>query len=339
MKLKIFLYSLISLISFTACSNWAPRKLASPEVSLPKYEHFEMVEFPKVNAKQRAGYYLETQTLKGCVLYLQGLGDSVKNHQPYFSHLNANGYRVIYFDYLGQGGSEGSMNKTRVNVEMMPNPTKQMVKNYEQHDKYFAIPEQADFAWEKYKTVRNALGQDCRQSPKIVLGWSTGGLAAYSMAHEKRADAVILLAPGIHPNWFVGKAAENPGKLLTFQAVITKDTLTRNRFENSIDPHIDGIKPKSPAYVPRFAGNLVGIASHSTNWEIPTSINGIVFLSGSEDTYVDREATLKTLAKNAPHFAVQSYSGALHELDNELPEVTTDLYKKSVEFLNSVAQK
>lgn len=114
---------------------------------------------------------------------------------------------------------------------------------------------------------------------------------------------------------------------------------TRNRFEGLTNPHLDPIKPKSPARVPQFGGNLLGVASHSTKWQIDKSIRGIVFLSGAEDSYVERSLTLETLGENASHFEVKTYEGALHELDNELPEVTTDLYENSIKFLDSVTAR
>ena len=47
----------------------------------------------------------DSLTSLGTILYLQGLGDSMMNHAPLFNHLNRNGYNIIAFDYMGQGGS------------------------------------------------------------------------------------------------------------------------------------------------------------------------------------------------------------------------------------------
>lgn len=331
---KSFLLSLAILSS--SCAHSQLRKPTSEAATLPPSEFLELVSVPTLNLKLRAGYSLETSELKGCILYLQGLADSIRNHRPYFSRLNEAGYRVIYFDYMGQGGSEGSMNNTRVQAELPPHATRQMLQRHEKVDKHYEIQEQGEFFWSRYKFVKNNIGQDCSESPRLIIGWSTGGLAGYRMANEKRADAVILIAPGIHPKWMVGESANSWNKMVFLKQVITERTLTRNRFEGEVNPHLEPIKPKSPANVPRFAGNLIGIATHSTSWKIQPSIQGMVFLSGMEDTYVDREATLSTLGKNAPHFEVVSYDGALHELDNETPEVTKDLYERSIRFLNSV---
>lgn len=337
MKLRI--NCILILFLPVACTHRFERQPSSEKYILPVTQFTEMVTYPQLGIKFRAGYSLETSELKGCVLYLQGLADSILNHKPYFSHLNQAGYRVIFFDYMGQGGSQGKMNNTRVKIGLPPNATKQMILKYENQDKHYEIPEQGDFFWSRYKGIKNGAGQSCEDSPKIVIGWSTGGLSAYSMAHEKRADAVILIAPGIHPNIMVGESASRWDKMLFFRKTISERTLTRNRFEGISNPHVDPISPGSPMYAPQFAGNLLITASNSTRWKIDSSVRGLVFLSGQEDSYVDREKTVKTLNKNAPQFEIRSYDGALHELDNETPDVANDLYVQSIKFLDSISKK
>ncbi len=325
---KIFTVAMISAsFAFNSASAEAVELLS---------KRFEMIEYTPLKLRLRAGYIPEKGALKGCVLYLQGLADSIQNHDPYFTALSGAGYRILTFDYMGQGGSEGKMNDTRVQAQLPPHATSEMKKRHEISTKYQEIPEQAEFVWNHYKDVKNEQGQDCNSSKKLVIGWSTGGLAGYRMAHEKRADAVVLLAPGIHPYWMVGESSKNPLKMIALQQTITEQTLTRNKFENSPNPHVDPIKPKSPAHSPQFAGNLVGVANGSQGWTIPSSVRGLVLLSGFEDTYVDREATQDTLRKNAPHFKVQAYDGALHELDNELPEVANDVRDQTIKFFDSV---
>ena len=325
----------VSLLTAISCSHQVMREPSS-EVSIQRTDFREMVNYPQLNLKLRAGYSLESGTLKACVLYLQGLGDSIQNHKPYFSRLNDAGYRVITFDYMGQGASEGSMNDTRIKVELPLNATKEMKARYESRGKYYEIPVQGEFIWKRYQNIKNSQGQDCSKSPRIVIGWSTGGLAAYRMAYEKRADIIILIAPGIHPKLMVGESAQRWDKMLMFRETITERTLTRNKFEGELNPHVDAVKPKSPAHVLQFGGNLIGVAAHSRRWKIDQNIPGMVFLSGSNDTYVERNGTYQTLRKNAPHFTIKSYDGALHELDNELDEVANDLYERSVSFLDSV---
>ena len=330
--LLLFVYPLLS------CSSHPLRvpTAESAQRSLPRTEFSEMVPLPGLGLNLRAGYFLETTKLKGCVLYLQGLADSMRNHGPYFSHLGAAGYRVVTFDYMGQGGSEGHMNDSRVQVQLPPRATNQMKQRYLAQEQWKQIPEQGELIWNRYLQVKNQNGEDCSHSPKMVIGWSTGGLAAYRMAFEKRADAVLLLAPGIHPNFWVGESAKRHDKMLLFRQTITEGTLTRNKFETSQNPHVDPIMPASPARAPQFAMNLLALAQQSRSWKVDRSVQGLVFLSGEEDTYVDRQATLQTLATNAPHFTTQAYDGALHELDNEIPAVAGDVYQKSVQFLDSV---
>lgn len=264
----------------------------------------------------RTGYYRESvhTEFKGCVLYLEGLADSVANQQPLFHHLSESGYRTVFFDYMGQGGSEGSMNNSRV-LDPINNSLQ--------------ISTQAQFIWNKYS-------EGCKNSKKLVIGWSTGGLVSYKMAHDGWADAVVLIAPGIHTKMFIGEAANTPSDLFTFQQVISERTLTRNTFSDGRNPHVEPIKPNSPAKIPLFATNLVAASKVSQNWKISSKVKGLVFLSGIEDTYVDRDKTMATLKQNASHFGVVSYDGALHEIQNEIPEVANDMYHKTTQFLNRV---
>ena len=252
-------------------------------------------------------------------MYLEGLGDSILNHRPLFTALSEGGFRVITFDYMGQGGSTGSMNHTRI---------------YDPVFSELEIGTLARTVWEKFGHQQTLNGNNCERHKKMVLGWSTGGLATYRLALEGWADSVVLIAPGIHPKEFVGEAAENRLLLVKGEQVITERTLTRNKFVNQQNPHIDPINPVTPVYVAAFAANLLATSKLSQTWKIPTATKGLVFLSGDEDTYVDRAATKNTLARNAPHFAVVEYAGALHEIDNELPEVANDMTNRTVEFFS-----
>ena len=326
---------LVSLVCLTliSCSTSKERSLAS---AYEVQKEISFIKIPGIKKKLRAAYFLEQEELKGCVLYLQGLGDSLNNHNPFFGSLNRAGYRVITFDYLGQGGSEGSMNKTRVSTSLPPDVTGIMLRRYHKKAKYYEIGEQGEYIWGKLSKIKNKFNQSCENSKKLVIGWSTGGLATYKMAKDRKADAVVLLAPGINIKLMVGEAAEAPSRMLFFKEVITERTLTRNKFKDSKNPHVDIIKPKSPAFIPQFSGNLFFTSKQAQHWKISKEIPGLVFLSGKEDTYVDREGTIKTLKKKTPHFKVISYDGALHELDNEIEEVTDDLYPRVISFLDSI---
>lgn len=286
----------------------------------------ERVKLDPALPQQRVGYLLEDKNVdfKGCVLYLQGLGDSISNHAPYFNTLTMNGYRVLMFDYIGQGGSEGEMGETRVKT-LKPSP--------------FEIDFQARAVWDRYSKSKDPVfDRDCSQSHRMVIGWSTGGLAGYRMAYEQWAEAVVLIAPGIAPKGCVGESATNCTKF--FGRVITERTLTRDRFENRNNPHLDEIRPTSPGIpsVLAFSTNLMGTSVKSRYWKIPSSITGLVFLSGVEDTYVYRDWTERVLKKNAPQFSIVKYDGALHELDNEIPEVSHDVHKKTLQFFDRFLQ-
>lgn len=316
---------LLALLTLTSCALKGDRK---PQ-SAPNFQLSRLVyntNVPLVGSVHlRTGIYQEANTneFKGCVLYLQGLADSIRNHNPLFSALSKAGYRIVTFDYMGQGGSEGTMNHTRVHDLVFPT---------------LEIGEQAKFIW-------NNLSKDCHKSKKMVMGWSTGGLATYKLAMEGWADSVILIAPGIYPKIYVGEAATKPSLMFTFDQVITEKTLTRNKFETENNPHLDPIKPVSPTHVPMFATNLLVTSVESHLWNISAKVNGLVFLSGKEDSYVDRDLTIMALNGNntqkgkASHFTVISYDGALHEIDNEVPEVAEDMYAKTIEYFDSHLKK
>lgn len=307
-----------SIIGCSSLQSRTPQSDASPySVHLETYTYHSGV--PLVgDVDLRIGYAEARNSFKGCVMYLQGLGDSVMNHEPFFRTITAHGYRVIFFDYMGQGGSAGTMNHTRVADATF---------------RRLEISSIADEVWERFS---HAGENNCSDGKKILIGWSTGGLASYREAKRNRADGVVLIAPGIHTKTLVGEAAEKPHLLPMASTIITERTLTRNTFANRSNPHVDPVKPDSPVKVPLFAANLVATSKLAQHWTISERVSGLVFLSGDEDTYVDRTATLKTLARKARHFQVVSYDGALHEIDNETEDVTADMYSRTLQFLDSV---
>ena len=254
----------------------------------------------------RAGYYRENPAVpfKGNIIYLEGFADSMLNHAPLFGNLSDAGYRVIAFDYMGQGGSEGSMGNTRI-LDVASTGAE--------------ISNLAAIVWQKYH--RN----DPSHARKIVLGWSTGGLAGYEMAAHGEAGAVILIAPGIHPNLLVGD-----------MEIVTLKTLTSARYESGTDPHMDPISPKSPVLAPGFAVNLIATANLSHDWTIPREVPGLVLLSGVDDSYVDSVENLKTLRKNAHHFQIGLYPESLHEIDNEVEPIRKAATERILKFLKSI---
>ena len=117
-----------------------------------------------ITPKIRAGFIPEADeaNCKGNILYLEGLSDSMANHLPLFKLLSGAGYRVIAFDYLGQGGSRADgQSADDVRVEDVPVIAEQVYKRY-------------------------ATNAKCTK--KILLGWSTGGLISYYWAADRKTD-------------------------------------------------------------------------------------------------------------------------------------------------------
>lgn len=263
----------------------------------------EAVEVPirrQQSVRLRAGYLDPAPgvAFRGNVLYLEGLADSMLNHQPLFSRLTAEGYRVIAFDYPGQGGSEGSMNDTRIAW----------------------IPAMGEVIWAKFAC-------DAKAHPRrTLIGWSTGGLAAYMAAHEGRADRVILIAPGI---------ATKPVVHITHATLTSERTAAGKReSDGAADPHVDPISPVSPLLVPAFTVDLLATAKRSHGWGIAAGIPGLVLLSGNADAYVPAGRVRRVLAERAPHFKVVQFPGALHEIDNEIAPIREGAISQIVRFLN-----
>lgn len=256
------------------------------------------------NVLIRAGF-LKEQGLqfKGNIIYFQGLGDSMLNHLPLFNKLTSKGYRVIAFDYMGQGKSEGYMNDTRISD----------------------IGKLGELAWKKFARGNKSYNE------KTVIGWSTGGLAAYYEAHHLRAKKVVLIAPGIAPNTFVGENDLCEGKIdLITLASLTSETY----FNRSSNPHIDAIKPNSPLKVPLFSVNLLTMAKESRQWKINKSVQGLILLSGKDDTYVNAAKTETVIGQNAPHFRMETFDGALHEIDNEVPSISDRAHQDILNFID-----
>jgi pimeloyl-ACP methyl ester carboxylesterase len=329
MKIQFFFLSLILL----ACASPQRQRIpSSPEIT-QSHIFWEKAAIGALSSQQRVGMIVEVAgPLKGCVLYLEGLGDSVQNHFPLFNALANAGYRTLTFDYLGQGGSDGDMSNTRLDSKGDPYPKRAA----------YEIGVQAKWVWDKYSRVADPIyGRTCADSPKLIVGWSTGGLAAYKLAYENWADAVVLIAPGIIPNVCVGEAggASLPkclDKNLTLDQVISLRSLTSATYDHAISPHLDPIRPSSFLNIKEFAVNLVSTAYLKARfWKISPRVKGLVFLSGNSDTYVDREWTKTILQKNAPHFAIKQYDAALHEIDNEVPAIASDLRMRTIQFFDS----
>jgi alpha-beta hydrolase superfamily lysophospholipase len=227
------------------------------------------------------------------------------NHGPLFEKLSELGYRVIAFDYFGQGGSEGSMNETSI----------------------AGINEIGRYVFDTLSRKNCARCDDIN-----IIGWSTGGLAAYRDAFlnsDKKIKKVILIAPGISPNVVVGEGLVSwpPDKISLRSLTSASDLGIR-------DPHIDPIKPESPLQVPEFSLNLFTTSLQSKNWIISEDVKGLVLLSDPKvDTYVNAADTERVLSKNAKHFERKFYPGARHEIDNERTEISEQAASDIVDFL------
>lgn len=278
------------LISSTVWADICPKPWECSYLSLTE----------KPSVKIRAGRLMERAPFKGNILYYQGLADSMLNHAPLFTKLTKAGYRVIAYDYQGQGGSTGSMNDTRIAT----------------------IPLHGDLVFARYARPTT--------DKKIIMGWSTGGLAAY-MAAATRQDIgkIILIAPGIAPRILVGEGLR--GWPLN---EITMESLTSADYHGQLqDPHIDPIRPNSPLVVPFFSIDLLKTAAKARKTFISQSVKGLVLISGEGDSFVDGKKTIKLLKTLAPHFKLKQFLNGRHEIDNESEEISTVAHQTILDFL------
>jgi alpha-beta hydrolase superfamily lysophospholipase len=300
-SLMLTLSLLASSLTYAQTGNvGCPHPMVCQQIEM-QVPYTVLGKLSSTRAQIRAGYYPEQgEVFRGNVIYYQGLGDSMINHQLLFSRLARAGYRVIAFDYLGQGGSSHTMNRTRLeNIQLIGNRV-----------------------WSRY-----ARGQ----GKKTIIGWSTGGLAAYMQASRGQADQVVLIAPGIVLGNLlkIGEGAFNwpPNE-------ITLSTLTTDDYSRpGSDPHLDPIRPNSPVKVPKFATDLLLTSNKARSTNIPAQVRGLVLLSGEEDSYVNAGKTKSVLERRAPHFSVREYPGALHEIHNEVESIRNRAHADILRFI------
>lgn len=286
---NLFILTIFFIISAFSQANW--------NIS---YISYKKCGFFNKNIKIRAGYLKanKDKEFKGNILYLQGLGDSMLNHDRLLKTMSNKGYRVISFDYMGQGGSQGTMNSSRIISPMCQ-------KN--------EISTLAKFIYKKLKR------KDSRKP--ILIGWSTGGLVSYQLASLGWPRKIILFAPGLHLSLMPGKYGK-----------ITIDTLTSDRYDkNNRDPHIDPISPDHILKVPSFAINMLNHSATIRKKEISKDIEGLVFITDKNDPYVQKKENLiGTLSNNAPHFHQVILEDSRHEVDNE----NSDIRKIVIDEIN-----
>ncbi len=243
----------------------------------------------------RYGHWPEAPDVpfRGNLVYLEGLADSMRNHAPLFSAVARSGWRVVSFDYLGQGGSTGSMNRMRM----------------------ASILELAT-------TVLGKAGRRAPGSKTVVLGWSTGGLAAYDWARRGGIDGAILMAPGLSIRPIVGEHGK-----------ITLESLTSRVDPPGQDAHLEPIRPDSPFKVPLLAADLFRTSLASRAWKVSPQVPGLALLTGRLDTFVDGPGSETVLRRGAPHFSVVHLEDSRHEPDNEVDPIRTRVIDSVRAFL------
>jgi alpha-beta hydrolase superfamily lysophospholipase len=253
----------------------------------------------------RMGYLEENLAVpfKGNIIFYQGLADSMLNHAPLFDKLTGAGYRVIAFDYMGQGGSSGTMNDTRI----------------------AEIGDLGKVIWKLYARDLTL------ESKMTILGWSTGGLAAYAQARrDKDVKTLILIAPGLVPGILVGEQHPLQGQI----DLITVETLTSARYEDgTFNPHVDPVRPRSPLLIPAFAVDLQKVALFERLSYLPKRVQGLVLLSSENDSYVNSNANRTVLKLRAPQLELEQYPNTLHELDNETEPTASQVHQDILDFL------
>src|SRR5262249_31480502 len=147
-------------------------------------------------------------------------------HRPLFEDLASHGFRIIAFDYMGQGGSSGSMNDMRIQD----------------------ISTLGEQVWIHFYRPGGRL-------PKVILGWSAGGLAAYKASPSNHPSALVLMAPALVPRSRVGRFTMSD-EWPYVQMTITPASLTRDSTKSILqgrDPHLEPIWPDSPQKAPDFS--------------------------------------------------------------------------------------
>ena len=101
-----------------------------------------------------------------------------------------------------------------------------------------------------------------KRNPDVnILGWSTGGLAAYMQASQGGVKKVILIAPGNTANLVVGEGFHQwPLNVITIRTLTTDTYVNGNQ-----DPHIDPIHPRSPIEIPAFSASLLSTSALSAD--------------------------------------------------------------------------
>ena len=236
----------------------------------------------------RMGIYKPEGPARGDILYFIGFGDRFDNHGPLFAQWNAEGFRVISFDYPSHGGTFGPLNHLNLY-------------------NYSGLMKLAE-------SVEKATREESSR-PLLLAGWSTGGLLATRIPQtnrhwDRKPQALILFSPGVSVFPFVGE-----------HGMVTQRTLT----SNPKPPHSGPIRPGSPLFTPAFSASLLTNAALARHQDLP-NLPVLVLTGGEkEDKYVKienvKQWAVNQRGRRASTLVAVQCLGGFHELDNE-PGVT-----------------
>ncbi|MBU8880872.1 alpha/beta hydrolase [Bacillus sp. FJAT-29790] len=243
----------------------------------------------------------------GTVILLHGYLDHVGILKNIIQHLIDHQYRVISYDLLGHGLSEGE--KASVNS----------------FSDYVLTLEKL-----MKKTRREISG------PFYGIGHSTGGaiLINYVLKLEEfHFDKVILIAPLIRSNfWLFSKVSYYLMKPFPF----IKEIRRHFRENSSDEQFLDFIK-NDPLQSKAIPINWLHSLIH-WNKEIQTynpTNKKTLLIQGTKDKTVEWEYNLNFIKKRFPNLHITLINNGRHQLFNEKPEIRDEVFRNIVSFLIS----
>jgi len=265
----------IPLLIFVLTFNFANAKTNSFYLDNPHSPNCQLRAFEsKPEGKIVADYF-----------YFIGYGDRADNHKPLFDQLNAQGIRVLSYDYP----SHGLTNCGYLNFNTYTNLM--------------------DYAEMLEVQTREDINR-----PVILSGWSTGGLLALRLAQTQRfgnrfIQSLVLIAPGLSVYVLVGG-----------DGIIRNTTLT----SNPNPPHLAPPKPKSPLLTPLFSSDLILNGFEARELGLPL-IPTLMLVAGDKlDSYAKtselKEFVLEEIKKGSNLKAFHCKK-SMHEMDNEVEAV------------------
>lgn len=236
----------------------------------------------------------------GDVLFFIGYADRADNHEPLFSLLAQNGFKVVSFDYPSHGETNCGILNLHTYTSLMT------------------------IAGEVERAFRTSL-----KAPLILGGWSTGGLLAVRLLQtnfftERIPAKLFLLAPGISVYPLVGG-----------DGIIRESTL----LSNPNPPHRGPITPISPLITPFFSTNLIANSLLAQHQDLPSNTQTLVILADDkEDLYaksqIVRVWTRKQKMAGRILTALQCLNSK-HEIDNEVEPIGSTARESILAFLTN----